>query len=53
LGYYSPDVYEGYVGKPVFEITVGLSLDYWSTVLGVAKVKAHHQLNLLKLTVGF
>lgn len=51
-GYYSPDVFEGYVGQPVIQVTIGASLDYWSTLLQVIRVRAHHEFNLGKLTLG-
>ncbi|TNV79841.1 hypothetical protein FGO68_gene2723 [Halteria grandinella] len=51
-GYYSPDVFEGFVGQPVVQVTIGIQLEYWSTLLKVLQVKAHHHLNLLKVTLG-
>lgn len=52
-GYYSPDLFEGYVQRPIVELTATVGIDFNYTVLGVYHVRSSLRFNLLKLGIGF
>jgi hypothetical protein len=51
-GYYSPNTFEGYVSKPVFELAAAAGFDLDFTLLGMFHVNYKTRGNLIKVRVG-